>query len=892
VLAGKEQPAVPAHALSKVPREAYSADVQSETLTEILEWSTRQPAWQRDALRRLFATGRLAAEDMDDLVELCKARHGLLPARDGTPLSKEHLAIGGEAEFPVSLVAVSHQHGVNALAADQTVSFGPHLTIVYGQNAAGKSGYSRILKKACRSRSDEEILGNVLSGVPLKAEATIRYRLDTDEQLATWRPDAPPPPALAAISVFDAQCAPVYLRDKTDVAFRPFSLDVFDRLSAACVEVKKRLDTEYAALDKAAPVLPKVAEETRVAAMLRNLTSLTKADEVCALSILSEQEGGSLKQLEARRRDLLAEDPAKKARELVLRASRVEAVSNHLRNLVAQLGSEALEALRTKATSVATARASLVCLRETLLAADLLPGTGGDAWRKMWEAAAAFSGEAYPGTEFPAIEEDARCALCQQPLGEDAVTRFRHFQELVSSTAQADVRAAEKAYAEAVTMVRDLTVEPEVARLAVEEIGADDPALAEGLRTFLAEAQGTKDAIIAATSSSSSLPAGGAGPSPVDGLDAMAKSLRERAAALQKQTPGMDPKDAADLSELQARVTLGENLQAVTDEIERRQRLAAYKHCIDDTNTQGITRKSTDLTKRLVTDRLRNEFRSELQKLEFDHLSVEIQPVGGSRGALFHHLVFSNAPGVQVSRVLSEGESRALSLAAFLSELSTASVASAIIFDDPVSSLDHIWRERIARRLAGEAIVRQVVVFTHDLVFLKCLVAECERMGVPFLHQCVRRLGDEADFASADLPWLAMRLKDRLGVLRARWQTADKLFRDGDMDEYERNGREIFGLLREAWEQGVVEVLLHDVVERYRPSIETRKVRVLFDITEEDCDAVEAGMTECSRWIRGHDAAAAEAGPFPKSEEVSERIEELASWAQRIRKRREGKKPG
>ena len=51
---------------------------------------------------------------------------------------------------------------MNALARDQTIEFGPSLTIVYGANAAGKSGYARILKRACRARGAEEILGNDL----------------------------------------------------------------------------------------------------------------------------------------------------------------------------------------------------------------------------------------------------------------------------------------------------------------------------------------------------------------------------------------------------------------------------------------------------------------------------------------------------------------------------------------------------------------------------------------------------------------------------------------------------------------------------------------------------------------------------------------------------------
>jgi len=139
---------------------------------------------------------------------------------------------------------------------------------------------------------------------------------------------------------------------------------------------------------------------------------------------------------------------------------------------------------------------------------------------------------------------------------------------------------------------------------------------------------------------------------------------------------------------------------------------------------------------------------------------------------------------------------------------------------------------------------------------------------------------------TADTNTLAMNVKQRLGVLRNRWQAANKLYTKGDPDEYEGSGRELYGLLRESWERGVSEVLLNDVVERYRPSIETKKVAPLHDITEADCKAVVTGMTESSRWIRGHDGAIADGSPFPKSDELKGRIDELDAWIEGIRKRR------
>jgi wobble nucleotide-excising tRNase len=80
---------------------------------------------------------------------------------------------------------------------------------------------------------------------------------------------------------------------------------------------------------------------------------------------------------------------------------------------------------------------------------------------------------------------------------------------------------------------------------------------------------------------------------------------------------------------------------------------------------------------------------------------------------------------------LSEGEQTCVGLAAFLAELATASHKSALVFDDPVTSLDHRWRERVAERLVEEAKVRQIVVFTHDMVFVNDLHDKGVRAGPP-----------------------------------------------------------------------------------------------------------------------------------------------------------------
>src|SRR5882672_3922649 len=171
---------------------------------------------------------------------------------------------------PVSLVSIFHHRGVNALAEDQTLMFGPNLTVVYGDNAAGKSGYIRILKSACRARGQEQILGNVISGAtPLSPVVSIKYKVGDEPKPCEWSGDGEDN-SISRVSVFDTQCAAVYLTRKTDVAFRPFGLDLFDKLVQACKVVRTKLETEQRALSVNAlsTVQAQIPEGTAAARLL------------------------------------------------------------------------------------------------------------------------------------------------------------------------------------------------------------------------------------------------------------------------------------------------------------------------------------------------------------------------------------------------------------------------------------------------------------------------------------------------------------------------------------------------------------------------------------------------------------------------------------------------
>ena len=518
----------------------------------------------------------------------------------------------------------------------------------------------------------------------------------------------------------------------------------------------------------------------------------------------------------------------------------------------------------------------------------MLEGTGSETWSALWEAARRYSREqAYPHETFPATQDGARCVLCQQDLDHAARRRLENFEAFVLSTAEQELQDVRDRFARMRRTFAELQVQPEAVTEALEELRIENDVMGSAVAAWLASAEDRRRAVVLALSEDRKLENCPTLDHVAGKVDALANEMQGRLRTLRdSKVEDARVRLNAETDELRSRKLLAEHEGVVFDEIDRKRRLAAYRLCIEDTRTQAITRKNSTITRTVVTEKLRKTFQSELSRLGFQHVEVELTDAGGTEGVLFHKIVLSRAPGVELPKVVSEGEQRCLSIAAFFSELSTAEDPSGIVFDDPVSSLDYRWREAVARRLVEEARTRQVVVFTHDVVFLLELKDLAGELDVHQADQHVRNLSIGAGVCMDELPWVALKVRKRIGHLRQLFQAAEKFHRQGHKAAYEMEASVIYGLLREAWERGLEEVLLGGVVERFRPGVQTLHVGVIADVTREDCKAVERAMTKCSKWLPGHDRAAAAPAEMPEPEELSADIGALDEWVSAINKRR------
>ena len=480
------------------------------------------------------------------------------------------------------------------------------------------------------------------------------------------------------------------------------------------------------------------------------------------------------------------------------------------------------------------------------------------------------------------------CVLCQQDLDHAAGHRLRQFEAFVASTTERELRQVRETFTRLQNSFTDLKTTTEAIDETLKEPRIEQGAVADAITAALAMNESRRKAVVLALAEDKDLPADCPPLASVAReADALAEQIEVRVKTL--LTSAIDETSkrvTAEAQELRARKLLAQHEPLVLSEIESKKKIAAYGLCINDTTTNAITQKSTAVTKTAVSQKLKQRFKEELTNLAFRHVEVELTEAGGAEGVLYHKLILTRAPGVELPRVVSEGEQRCLSIAAFFSELSTADDPSGIVFDDPVSSLDYRWREGVARRLVQEAKTRQVIIFTHDVVFLLLLKQFAEELGVAQLDQHVRQLSKGASVCADELPWVAMPVSKKVGYLKNEWQSAEKLFRDGHQAAYEKEAKYLYGLLREAWERALEEVLLGGIVERFRPGVQTQHVGTIADITPEDCRTLDAAMTKCSKWLPGHDQASAARAPVPEPAELKADLEALEEWVVAIRRRR------
>jgi energy-coupling factor transporter ATP-binding protein EcfA2 len=877
---------------------------------DLLQFSAGQEAWLGDLIRRAITQTRLTDQDLQEIKVLIKSRHQPQEEKQSAlgaiPLKSSHFpSLHEDDAGQVTLKGLLDVMNVDRLVPNQSLLFTEKgITIVYGDNGSGKSGYCRILKQLCRARQEqpEQILGDAFApGTKPTPTAKIEYEIDSVAQpKVEWVDNIPQalPAELSRITVFDASAAPLYADKQNEIEFLPRGLDVLGRVGEALTTIGKQLDGEIVTLESATGSAPlNVSLTTAAGKFLQRLTchareSPPSADEIDAFASWGEKQDRRLTEVQKKIGDLT--EPERIATQLRLNAKSIENLVNGVEATLAKIDAAALQTASEALSRLHSAREAAKLAAEKQFAGEPLGhAVGTDPWRRLFEYAREFSAQVYPGEPFPVVGPGKFCPLCQQPLTTEASERLIRFEQFVENLAQQNVETAQTQYNTLYNELTRLTLpRPEdlTAQLA-PLLGADDQShnsLADKIVSFYQASRARLSGFQNFLSGKISADAVPACPvSLAASLRAVSTDLNDKAAGFEatKTDRSQIEQLQSELRELEAGRALNQNLSILKERRAKLGQLELARICRKSCDTRTISLKNNELRDKYLTKEMKQRVRNEIAGMGLGYLPLRVD-TKTAYGTSMMGVALEKSINVKTSRILSEGEFRALALACFFAEVDSIPGQNGIIVDDPVSSLDHTRMRQVARRIVEEASKRQVIVFTHDLPFYYDLWEAAGEKGVAVArHQLLRETPSACgQVVPNDAPWQAKDVKERLAVLEGMLNEMPDPAKCS-VEEHWRNAEDFYVRLRETLERFVEEKLLKRVVSRFQSGVQTLSLKEVI-VDDSDYSTIFWKMRKASTFS-AHDTAIARQTSPPTIEEMRKDIQDIRTYEKELNKRQE-----
>lgn len=856
-------------------------------LKEIFNWVKQLPAWQQDAARRLYEKpDGLSDSDYQELCRLALKENGLSPEETLEPISLDVDCIQQDAsEHTLTLLSLGNLHHVNKIGSSQKLSFSPTgMTIVFGSNGTGKSGYARVFKRACFCRdAREEILPDVAIDEEQNAIATATFEVEYDgiRRKIEWK-NGQNNSELAYISVFDSKVARMVLDSDQEPRYLPYGMDILTALGSDVLpRVKQEIESRGKAIDISENCFSALKGDTAVGRVFSNLSNVS-IETVRNLARWTPEDMERGKYLS---KFLADNNYQARIKENDFAIGRFESYISDIEKIVTSLNGEKVQRWKQVFQRWRTAKEAEALAAQNLRSGeDLLLGTGGEAWKLMFIKAQEFVAITHRANL--KINDSAKCPLCQQKMGSEARARVKRFAEYIADQVSVDLRASENARTIAGEEIDAIVVQVIKTQTNLDEIehfanGASEQyshyvITCEQLKTAL------KDALVGVRLWE--------GLPKVD-LEVLS-TIKEIKVRLEKENADLrraitESNLAAlekEREELRARYRLNQVMDTVESWFARRVQKTLLNSVSHGISTLGITNKIKELAMSAVNEPLRMAVDAEFKELGISSMRLRPTLVSkGKKGKLVNAFELGMAIRYPVGAVLSEGEQKVVAIASFMAELGVSGHKHAVVFDDPMTSLDHIRRSKVALRLAKEARTRQVIVFSHEPVFVSSLVRMCEKVKSGCSVLSLMWENNTCGCVMPGMPWEHKSIKTRIQELRQVQGALSKVITEYPSVEQADKIRKFYGRLRATIELVAQEVCLCGTVRRFEDEIKMAKLTEVLPLDANAVNDLYGLFGRCSDVFEGHNHASEANEPVPMPDEMRSDLDLLESIVTRIK---------
>nr|WP_302328340.1 MULTISPECIES: AAA family ATPase [unclassified Sphingobacterium] len=623
----------------------------------------------------------------------------------------------GNYKTDLLLTKLENVEGVNALTENQTIEFSPNLTIVYGANGSGKSGYVRLLKDVFYSKAPEPILPNIHidSGhKPVNAKFTFKSNNTKTSLVFADKDNA----EFEQFAVFDGNSVLKHLENKNEFEFRPAGLSFFADYTNAIIRVEQKLNAEI--INKQSPNDFDIWFDgnSEIKTLVQNLNADTNIDDLKKHTPFSDEDKTQKGAIQKQYDELLlaSKETGKRIKEYENIKILLSKNKQDIEKLNQFFTTEVIEKVKTAISDCISKEATAKSEGVENFKTDKIEGVGTTEWKNFIVSAEEFAKtQKAENIDYP--ENGDNCLLCQQPLSNEAQKLISNYWAFIKSVAEQNAKQAQEKLDKVKGNYENLNFDlfPQDNTLTVWLTEKYSNEL-ETLKQKLSEQKTLAQNIIA---------------------DIQRKTANEREeiqisveqhTAIETAIDNSikllkEDEQSKELEKLLNSKTLLEHKEKFNTHFSKFETFINNQVWIKKANNANFRKTKTDTTntEKSLSDKYFNQkyidtFNEECQKLN-GSFGIEISTTG-SAGKSSRQLKLK---GKKPNDVLSEGEQKVIAIADFLAEMHLSEVNKGIIFDDPVTSLDHKRKETIAQRLVEESDKKQVVIFSHDIVFVKYL---------------------------------------------------------------------------------------------------------------------------------------------------------------------------
>jgi hypothetical protein len=770
----------------------------------ITEWANENDEWVRYIVHKVLETGRaLPPADEDEAYQLFRQEKAL-DERELPPTPK--LATDNtrdEAELPLTIAKLSDVTGVNALITGEVIEPHQGLTVLFGENGAGKTGYARIFKALAASRTADTILSDISAATEASPSATIRYRLGDEERELAWAGNRGVPP-FTRVSIFDSPSVNFHVDEDLAYVYTPAALALFNHIIAGIKGIQSRIDSTKSSLKSAsASLVGRFPRDSDVYPLIETLGAST---DLADLKMRAATDPMIEERIETARRTIASLEADTLGTQIALRQrrERVLAQASTLAKILTELDIAKYNASLTRVVELTH---DYDTFRAELFRAAALPAEP----EKTWEAFIV-SGEEYKRhLEEHEVYDQHRCLYCRQSLEPNAASLVQKYGDYLADKIKSDIIKAKAEIGEATLELAEFET-AELAAFIDEHKTSDETvtffASLEKLHDLTSE---TRSAIkgeiaVAADLNTAARPF-------FERLSTALEDEQQDLVILREKTKNRAETLSKEKKEL-TRLTAAAELSKSWDAIESQVRDAKQADRLEllARPLPGLCRSVTTLSKS-ASDELINQsfdklFLEECESLRAPSIQVEFI---GREGKAHRRKVLHGKH--KPSKVLSEGEQKVLAIADFIAEARLAGITAPVVFDDPVSSLDHRRVREVARRIASLADGNQIIVFTHDILFTTHLLSLFEKTKRCTYYQITDETGKGKVTRATGPRW------DTLSNIKKTINETIDAARKQDGEARAALVRTGYDWIRSWCEVFTETELLQRVTERYQPNV-------------------------------------------------------------------------